>query len=145
MGKELWLNEGFATWVGNLAVAEFYPDWDIWTSFSNDYFSRAQSLDALLTTHPIEVEVYNSAEIDEIFDLISYCKGASVIRMIASYLGETAFKEGLNKYLNAHLYGNATTDDLWSALSASSGKDVKLFMATWIACTLCQAEPRKAQ
>lgn len=130
--KELWLNEGFATWVGNLAVAEFYPDWDIWTSFSNDYFSRAQALDALLTTHPIEVEVYNSAEIDEIFDLISYCKGASVIRMIASYLGETAFKEGLNKYLNAHLYGNATTDDLWSALSASSGKDVKRFMDNWI-------------
>merc|ERR1712137_653347 len=130
--KELWLNEGFATWVGSLAVAEFYPDWDIWTSFSSDYFSSAQSLDALLTTHPIEVEVYNSAEIDEIFDLISYCKGASVIRMIASYLGEAAFKEGLNKYLNAHLYGNAVTDDLWNALSASSGKDVKSFMDNWI-------------
>ena len=130
--KELWLNEGFATWVGNLAVAEFYPEWNIWTSFSSSYFSNAQSLDSMLTTHPIEVEVYNSAEIDEIFDAISYCKGASIIRMIATYLGEEAFKKGLNIYLNRHQYANATTDDLWKALSESSGKNVKQFMDNWI-------------
>ena len=130
--KELWLNEGFATWVGNLATAEFYPEWDIWTKFSSDYFSRAQGLDSMLTTHPIEVEVYNSAEIDEIFDLISYCKGASVIRMVATYLGEDAFKEGLNIYLTRHQYANATTDDLWRALAESSKKDVKGFMDNWI-------------
>ena len=130
--KELWLNEGFATWVGNLAVAHFFPEWDIWTSFISDYFSRAQLLDAMINTHPVEVEVNNSDEIDEIFDVISYCKGASVIRMIATYLGEEDFKRGLNIYLNAHLYANATTDDLWAGLTESSGKDVKGYMDDWI-------------
>lgn len=130
--KELWLNEGFATWVGNLAVHHFFPHWDIWTSFCSDYYDRARGLDSMLTTHPIEVEVYNTDEIDEIFDLISYCKGASIIRMIATYLGEENFKNGLNIYLNRHKYANATTDDLWNSLSEASNKNVKSFMDNWI-------------
>ena len=129
--KELWLNEGFATWVGCLASHQFYPEWDIWTKFCTDYFARAMGLDSLLSSHPIEVEVYNSDQIGEIFDAISYCKGASIIHMIANYLGEDDFKKGLNIYLNRHKYKNAVTEDLWLALSESSGKDVKSFMDNW--------------
>eukprot|EP01094_Clydonella_sp_ATCC50884_P017334 TRINITY_DN2999_c0_g1_i1.p1 TRINITY_DN2999_c0_g1~~TRINITY_DN2999_c0_g1_i1.p1 ORF type:complete len:463 (-),score=132.41 TRINITY_DN2999_c0_g1_i1:21-1409(-) len=129
--KELWLNEGFATWVGNLAVDHLFPAWDIWTKFSSDYFARAQQLDSLRSSHPIEVEVYSSDEINEIFDAISYCKGAAIIRMIASVLGLDAFKKGLQIYLKRHQYGNAVTDDLWQALQESSGVDVKSLMDVW--------------
>ena len=129
--KELWLNEGFATWVGNLAVDKFFPTWDIWTQFTTGYIGSAQAADSLLSTHPIEVEVYNSEEIDEIFDSISYNKGASIIKMVADYLGEEAFKKGLNIYLNRHQYANAVTTDLWNALSEASGKNVNEFMRNW--------------
>ena len=61
--KELWLNEGFATWVGNLAVDHLFPEWDIWTKFSSDYSARAHGLDGMLTSHPIEVEVSSSDEV----------------------------------------------------------------------------------
>jgi aminopeptidase N len=63
-----------------------FPEWGIWTQFVNDYVARAQDLDGLQSSHPIEVEVYSSAEINEIFDAISYAKGASVIRMVANFL-----------------------------------------------------------
>lgn len=76
--KELWLNEGFATFVGNQAVDYLFPSWDIWTQFASQYFNRALELDGMENSHPIEVEVYKSGEINEIFDAISYCKGASV-------------------------------------------------------------------
>lgn len=72
--KELWLNEGFATWVGNLAVAKFFPEWNIWTQFVSDYANRAFGDDGLENSHPIEVEVSSSAQVNEIFDAISYCK-----------------------------------------------------------------------
>jgi aminopeptidase 2 len=85
--KELWLNEGFATFVGTQAVNRIQPDWNMWTAFGSDYFGRALSLDSLTNSHPIEVEVYSAAQIVEIFDTISYCKGASVIRMLSTFLG----------------------------------------------------------
>eukprot|EP00002_Diphylleia_rotans_P015932 TRINITY_DN3086_c0_g1_i4.p1 TRINITY_DN3086_c0_g1~~TRINITY_DN3086_c0_g1_i4.p1 ORF type:complete len:798 (-),score=182.20 TRINITY_DN3086_c0_g1_i4:58-2451(-) len=127
----LWLNEGFATWVGNLAVAHLFPEWDIWTQFVTHYYNHALELDELLSSHPIEVPVKNSAEINEIFDTISYCKGASVIRMIVEWLGEETFRKGINLYLNKFLYGNAETDDLWASLQEASGKSVQEFMGNW--------------
>jgi len=129
--KELWLNEGFATWVGNLAVDHLFPEWDIWTKFSSDYSARAHGLDGMLTSHPIEVEVSSSDEINEIFDAISYCKGAAVIRMVAEYVGHEAFRKGLNIYLNRFQYSNAVTTDLWAALQEASGLNVSEFMGNW--------------
>ena len=81
----LWLNEGFASWIEFLAVDHLFPEWDMWTQFVYTDFGRALSLDGLKSSHPIEVEVRDPKQISEIFDGISYSKGASVIRMLCAY------------------------------------------------------------
>lgn len=91
----LWLNEGYASFVEFLCVDHLFPEYDIWTQFVTDMYTRALELDALQNSHPIEVEVGHPTEIDEIFDEISYNKGASLIRMLHNYLGEEAFREGM--------------------------------------------------
>jgi aminopeptidase N len=93
---------------------------------------QALNLDALRASHPIEVPVRNALEVDQIFDQISYQKGSSVIRMLSNHLGRDVFLKGVGDYLKIHAYGNAKTDDLWAALSAASGQDVKTFMDAWI-------------
>ncbi len=127
----LWLNEGFASWIEFLAVDHLFPEWEMWTQFVFSDFGRALSLDGLKSSHPIEVEVRDPKQISEIFDGISYSKGASVIRMLAAYLGAEVFRRGLQRYLERHQYANATTEDLWQALSEESGKPVKHIMDTW--------------
>ncbi|KAL2817221.1 peptidase family M1-domain-containing protein [Aspergillus cavernicola] len=129
---ELWLNEGFATWVGWLAVDHFYPEWNIWSQFVAEGVQQAFQLDSLRASHPIQVPVKNALEVDQIFDHISYLKGSSVIRMLSTHLGRETFLRGVAQYLKAHAYGNATTNDLWSALSQASNKDVNSFMDPWI-------------
>ena len=89
-------------------------------------------LDALRGSHPIEVPVKDALDVDQIFDAISYLKGSSVIRMLAAHLGLPTFLDGVSSYLKAHAYGNATTNDLWSALSHASGQDVNALMDPWI-------------
>jgi aminopeptidase N len=130
--NELWLNEGFATWVGWLAVDHLHPDWNVWGQFVNEAMQMAFTLDSLRTSHPIEVPVKNALEVDQIFDHISYYKGSSVIRMLASHLGLKVFLKGVSDYLKAHSYGNAKTTDLWAALSKASGHDINTFMSPWI-------------
>ncbi|KAF3050814.1 hypothetical protein E8E11_004378 [Didymella keratinophila] len=130
--SELWLNEGFATWVGWFAIDYLYPDWNVWGQFVTDSVQQAFALDALRTSHPIEVPVYDGLEVDQIFDHISYLKGSSVIRMLSAHLGEKVFLQGVADYLKAHQYSNATTNDLWSALSKASGQDVTSFMDFWV-------------
>eukprot|EP01105_Mastigella_eilhardi_P026278 TRINITY_DN7505_c0_g1_i1.p1 TRINITY_DN7505_c0_g1~~TRINITY_DN7505_c0_g1_i1.p1 ORF type:complete len:898 (-),score=185.69 TRINITY_DN7505_c0_g1_i1:55-2424(-) len=130
--SDLWLNEGFATFVGTQAVDHFFPHWDTWTEFVASELSRALELDALQSTHPIAVAVSSPAQIGEIFDAISYAKGASVIRMLADYLGEDALRRGLRLYLDRFAYANAETEDLWRALSEVSGADVASAMADWV-------------
>ena len=127
----LWLNEGFASFIEYLAIDHIFPEWDIWTQFVANEMGVALSLDALNNTHPIEVEVGHPAEISEIFDRVSYSKGASVLRMLWKYLGEEDFQKGLQHYLKKHAYGNAQTGDLWKALSEVSGKNVGKIMANW--------------
>jgi len=124
---DLWLNEGFATWVGWLAADHIFPEWHVWDQFVVADLKRAMSLDALKSSHPIEVEVLNSAQIGEIFDAISYSKGASAIRMLVTYLGLPAFQEGIRSYLKQHTYGNAKTADLWEAL----GDKASQMMPAW--------------
>ncbi|OGE30746.1 hypothetical protein A3C59_03455 [Candidatus Daviesbacteria bacterium RIFCSPHIGHO2_02_FULL_36_13] len=127
----LWLNEGFASFIEYLAIDEIFPEYDIWTQFAGTELADAFSLDALANTHPIEVEVGDPAEISEIFDRISYSKGASVLRMLWKYLGEKDFRDGLRHYLKRHAYANASTEDLWKALEEVSGKPVGKIMANW--------------
>ena len=83
------------------------------------------------TSHPIEVPVAEARDIEQIFDAISYRKGSSVIRMLDAYLGDKVFFRGVADYLKAHQYGNATTRDLWAALSNASGRDLSVFMEPW--------------
>ncbi|PGH23121.1 hypothetical protein AJ80_02749 [Polytolypa hystricis UAMH7299] len=130
--NELWLNEGFATWVGWLAVDHFHPEWNVWSQFVAEGTQTAFQLDALRASHPIEVPVKNALDVDQIFDHISYLKGSSVIRMLSSHLGQETFLRGVASYLKAHAYTNATTNDLWSALSKASNQDVHNFMDPWI-------------
>lgn len=130
--SELWLNEGFATWVGWLATDHLHPDWNVWPQFVSEGMQTAFGLDALRGSHPIEVPVRDALDVDQIFDAISYLKGSSVIRMLAAHLGLETFLRGVSNYLKSHAYGNATTNDLWSALSQASGQDVNALMDPWI-------------
>lgn len=129
---ELWLNEGFATWVGYAAVDFLYPEWDIFSGFVLTSMQNALALDGLRNSHPIKVPVVDALDIDQLFDAISYLKGASTIRMLSSYLLTDVFLKGVAKYLDTHKFGNATSDDLWSAISEVSGKDVGAMMELWI-------------
>lgn len=128
---DLWLNEGFASWVEYLAVDHIFPEWQMWTQFVTEDYLRGQALDALANTHPVEVSVDNPEEIRDIFDAISYNKGASVVRMLHAYLGPDDFKNGMQHYLKSHAYENANTADLWASLEEVSKKPVSDFMGRW--------------
>ncbi|KAL4707753.1 hypothetical protein ACJJTC_014934 [Scirpophaga incertulas] len=127
----LWLNEGYASFVEFLCVNHLFPEYDIWTQFVTETYIRALELDCLKNSHPIEVPVGHPSEIDEIFDDISYNKGASVIRMLHRYIGDDDFRKGMNIYLTRHQYKNTFTEDLWAALEEASNKPVGAVMSTW--------------
>lgn len=127
----LWLNEGFASYIEYVAIDELFPEWDIWTQFSSHELGAALRLDALVHTHPIEIPVRHPDEIGEIFDEVSYSKGACVIRMLADYLGEKDFRDGLRYYLKKHSYKNTETIHLWQAFEKISKKPVAKIMHNW--------------
>ncbi|KAL6846320.1 hypothetical protein ACP4OV_023768 [Aristida adscensionis] len=126
----LWLNEGFATWMSHLAVDSFFPQWNIWTQFL-DGTTAGLKLDSLEQSHPIEVDIHHASEVDEIFDAISYDKGASVIRMLQNYLGAERFQKALASYIRKYAYSNAKTEDLWAVLEEKTGEPVKNLMTSW--------------
>src|SRR3989344_4184370 len=107
----LWLNEGFARYLEYLTLDALYPEWKMWDRFAAGVLGSAMELDALEHTHPIEVEVHHPREITEIFDEVSYSKGAAVIKMLADHLGPRDFRDGLRHYLKKHSYANASTED----------------------------------
>ena len=119
----LWLNEGFASWMQVKAAEHFYPQWQTWL---NGYGQKqyAMSLDARRTSHPIQQPVADQSEAMAAFDGITYNKGQALIRMLESYLGDQAFRDGIRQYMTAHAYGNTTTADLWQALESAAGKPV---------------------
>jgi puromycin-sensitive aminopeptidase len=129
---DLWLNESFASWMGDKAVDFCYPEWEMWTQFVSMDTNSALSLDGLRSSHPIEANVDDPAEIRELFDAISYSKGGSVLRMLEDFLGAETFQRGLHEYLKAHEYGNARTEDLWSALADASNRPVTAIMDSWV-------------
>ncbi len=134
---DIWLNESFATFMAYKALDSIHPDWKIWNNFFNgepkvETLAGALGRDCLKSTHPIEVPVKSPDEIEQIFDAVTYGKGAHVLRMIEAYIGEEAFREGIRLYLSAHAYSNATGNDFWSALEEASGKQVKQIMSRWV-------------
>lgn len=127
----LWLNEGFATWMSWYSCDEFYPDWKVWQSYVSADLQSALALDALRSSHPIEVPVDKAEDINQIFDAISYSKGSAVLTMLSRWLGQDVFIKGVSNYLKKHSYGNTQSSDLWDALSEASGKDVVKVMSIW--------------
>ena len=127
----IWLNEAFATFMEMLAVDAWKPEWRRWTSFG---VSRAAALvvDGLHATRPIEFPVGAPREADAMFDVLTYEKGASVLRMLEQYLGGEVFRDGVRDYLQAHRFGNADTIDLWSALGRASNQPIPAVMDAWI-------------
>jgi aminopeptidase N len=128
---DLWLNEGFATWMANKPLAAVHPEWNVSVDEAAENQS-ALALDSLKSTRSIHSDVETPAQIDEVFDAIAYQKGAAVLRMLESYVGADTFRKGVNAYLQAHAYKNATSEDFWKALSAASGKPVERILPTFI-------------
>jgi puromycin-sensitive aminopeptidase len=127
----IWLNEAFATFMEMLAVDAWKPQWQRWVAFG---VSRAAALtvDGLHSTRPIEFPVRAPREADAMFDVLTYEKGASVLRMLEQYLGPDVFREGVRDYLRAHQYANADTGDLWAALGRASRQPIPAVMDGWI-------------
>jgi puromycin-sensitive aminopeptidase len=127
----LWLNEAFATFMEMLAVDNWKPEWQRWTSFA---VSRAAALlvDGLKSTRPIEFPVGRPEEAAGMFDVLTYQKGAAVLRMLEQYLGPESFRTGISLYLRKHEYDNAETTDLWDAIEESSRQPVRALMDSWV-------------
>jgi puromycin-sensitive aminopeptidase len=128
---DLWLNEAFATWMAFCVVDQWRPEWRMWHEFQHGR-AAALDLDALRHTHPIACEVRTPSEAAENFDLITYEKGASVVRMLERYLGRSAFQRGVRRYIRRHREGNAVAADLWRALREVSGQPVESLARAWI-------------
>jgi aminopeptidase N len=112
------------------AAERFYPQWRTWLN-GNGQKQFAMALDARRTSHPIQHPVANETEAMAAFDGITYSKGQALIRMLESYVGEDAFRDGIRKYMAAHAYGSATTADLWQALESTTGKPVAAIASTF--------------
>lgn len=122
----------FATWIQYLAVDHVYPEYDIWTQFLSDNLGLSMIADAFRNSHPIEMPIRKATEINEIFDDITYEKGASVIRFLHAYIGDAAFRSGLATYLAENAYKNTKTEDLWLHLSRASNRDhLSEILSTW--------------
>ena len=128
--NDLWLNEGFASWMQNKAADKLHPDWQVWL---NNAASKqvAMDVDARRTAHPIQQAIADESEAESVFDSITYSKSQAFIRELENYLGAEKFRDGIRRYMAAHAYSNATTADLWQALQTASGKQVAAIAAPY--------------
>ncbi|MBQ5942739.1 MULTISPECIES: M1 family metallopeptidase [unclassified Massilia] len=126
----LWLNEGFASWMAAKATQHFHPEWRPYLSgiAEREY---VLNLDARKTTHPIQTPVDNEEQAAAAFDAITYRKGEAFLRMLEAYLGEESFRKGIRAYMAKHQYSNTTSADLWQALEKATGKPVEKLASDW--------------
>ncbi len=127
----IWLNEAFATFMEVLCIDAFRPEWQRWVSFGVER-EAAMATDGLHTTRPVEFPVGRPEEAQGMFDVLTYQKGGSVLRMLEQFLGPEVFRDGIRDYLATHRHANTETSDLWRALERSSGRPVGAIMTTWI-------------
>ena len=127
---DLWLNESFATWLACKMVDQWKPEWNSWIEFQQEK-EVPLFIDALRNTRPIQSDVQNAAQIEAMFDALTYEKGAACLRMIETFLGEDIFREGIRSYIKKFQYQNASSDDLWGELTAISGQPVKDIARDW--------------
>ncbi|MHB1439905.1 MAG: M1 family metallopeptidase [Cuniculiplasma sp.] len=130
--NDLWLNESFATFMMYKVVENYYPEWKVTGDMLLTRGRGAFTDDSLLSTHPIEANVKEPEEIEQIFDQISYGKGGMILRMIESYVGKEDFRKGLHEYLQKFSYSNAEGADLWRSIAKQSGKPVDKIMESWV-------------
>jgi aminopeptidase N/puromycin-sensitive aminopeptidase len=128
---DIWLNEGFATWMESKPVEAWKPEWNFNLDDVSDT-SSTMNTDSLANTRPIHQAAETPAQIQELFDGIAYGKAAAVLRMLESYLGEETFRAGVNAYIQRHQYANATADDFWEAQAKTSRKPVDQIMPTFV-------------
>ena len=128
----IWLNEGFATWMENKSVATMHPEWNINQLVAADE-DGTLNLDAQPTTRSIRAKAETPDEINQMFDGIAYGKASDVLLTVENYLGPETFRKGVHNYLAAHLYGNATAEDFWNAQTAASHKPVDKIMESLVA------------
>ena len=128
----IWLNEGFATWMENKPVAAMHPEWNIDQMVASGE-DQTLGLDAAPTTRAIRAKAETRDEIEEMFDGISYGKASDVLLTVENYLGPETFRKGVHAYLSAHLYSNATAEDFWNAQTATSHKPVDKIMESFVA------------
>src|SRR5437868_5309457 len=120
---DLWLNEGFASWMELKATDKFHPEWKVWLDALSEK-EEAMEVDARAGTHPVIEPIRDVLQANEAFDTITYSKGRAVVRMIENYLGAEAFRDGVRRYIKAFAYRNSVTDDLWRALEQSAPSPV---------------------
>jgi len=128
---DLWLNEAFATWMAFKVVDDWKPEWEMWLDFES-HRAPAFALDAMENTHPIYVAVNSPSEATENFDVITYEKGASLVRMLESWLGPNVFRAGVRRYIRRHRESNARAGDLWRALEEAAKRPVTPVVAPWL-------------
>lgn len=127
----LWLKEGFATLMSWLVTDKLFPNWHVWDKYTTGSLQAALELDSLNGSHPVEMEIRDSADAKQVFDDISYEKGCSVLMMISSELGPDRFLKGIKLYLQRYAYGNTTSDDLWSSIEEATAVPIRDKMHIW--------------
>ena len=129
--NNLWLNEGFATWMSAKPLEKWHPEWNVPQDVAQD-LDRTLTLDAGPATHTIRANAETPSQINELFDGISYGKAGAVLGMVEHLLGEETFRQGVHNYLAAHLYANATAEDFWNAQTSTSHQPVDQIMRSFI-------------
>lgn len=128
---DIWLNEGFATWMANKPLAAWKPEWNVPLDEVEETLT-AKATDALRTTRPVRMDVETPDEINEVFDAIAYQKGASVLRMVEAFVGPELFRKGIASYVQKYAYSNAAAEDFWTELTRVTGKPVDRIMSSFI-------------
>lgn len=131
--NDLWLNESFANMMEYVAVDALEPTWKIWQHFASHETAAALNRDHIAGVQPVKTPVHHPDEITTLFDpAIVYAKGSRLLRMLQTYVGETAFQKGLHHYFKTHAYSNTSSDDLWRSLNTQTSKDIAGFMTPWL-------------